>query len=188
MAETVDLIRDYSKEFILRPINEKFEKIEFFFNEKMEKMEKHFVQRIQQLENLIENNNQKTGELNKVIDNLQVNQIKFEGKNEYIHETNEKKFQQFELRLNNMIHSKENKAKAKGQLQVEQSFKFEQTCNTLNKEAEKFKKIENDTKKAIAELQSKAETASKAIEEIKSKEIGQLKQINFNKELDKVKN
>ncbi|GAB6018388.1 hypothetical protein CHUAL_000104 [Chamberlinius hualienensis] len=59
MAETVDLIRDYCKEFVLRPINEKFDKNEFYFNEKIEKMEKHFLEKIQQLENLIQNNNKK---------------------------------------------------------------------------------------------------------------------------------
>ncbi|GAB6018372.1 hypothetical protein CHUAL_000089 [Chamberlinius hualienensis] len=107
MAETVDLIRDYSKEFILRPINEKFEKNEFYFNEKMEKMEKHFIGRIQQLENLIENNNHKTGELDKVIKTLQVNQNKFEGKSELQHETNKKKLKEIELQLNDIKPSKD---------------------------------------------------------------------------------
>ncbi|GAB6018370.1 hypothetical protein CHUAL_000087 [Chamberlinius hualienensis] len=97
MAETVDLIRDYSKEFIFRPINEKLEKNEFYFNEKIEKMEKYFLERIQQLENLIENNKHKTGELDEAIDNLQLKQNKSDWKIEAQRETIENKFKEIDL-------------------------------------------------------------------------------------------
>ncbi|GAB6018391.1 hypothetical protein CHUAL_000107 [Chamberlinius hualienensis] len=102
MAETVDLIRDYCKQFVFRPMNEKFDQIEFYFNEKMEKMEKHYIQRIQKLENLIQNNIKKTGQLVKAIDNLQVNHNKCDWKNEFLHETNKKKLKEIEFQLNDI--------------------------------------------------------------------------------------
>ncbi|GAB6018390.1 hypothetical protein CHUAL_000106 [Chamberlinius hualienensis] len=159
----------------------------------MEKMEKHFIQKIQQLENLIENNKQKTGQLDKVIDNLQINQIKFEGKSELLHEMNEKKFKEIELRLNEIKPSNEIKTEVIGQLQLEMSSKLEETVKSLNEETEKLKKIEINTKEEMAQLKSKIETTSKAIEGLKSDEIKPLKtdvniieelvkQINFNKE------
>ncbi|GAB6018384.1 hypothetical protein CHUAL_000100 [Chamberlinius hualienensis] len=197
MAETVDLIRDYCKEFILRPINEKIRKNEFYFNENMEKMEKYFLERIQQLENLTENNKHKTIELDKTIENLQVNQNKFEGKCELLREMDEKKFKEIELRLNEIKPSNEIKTEVIGQLQLEMKNKFEETVKTLDEEAKRLKKIENDTKIEMAQLQSKIETTSKAIEGLKSDEIGQLqtdinvieelvKKINLNKELDQL--
>ncbi|GAB6018371.1 hypothetical protein CHUAL_000088 [Chamberlinius hualienensis] len=89
MAETVDLIRDYCKQFILRPINEQFEKNELNFNEKIEKLEKHFIQRIQQLDKLIQSNKQK---LDTTIETLQANQNKLEGKIDFMQNSHEKTF------------------------------------------------------------------------------------------------
>ncbi|GAB6018373.1 hypothetical protein CHUAL_000090 [Chamberlinius hualienensis] len=117
MAETVDLIRDYSKDFILHPINAKLEKIEFYLNEKIEKMEKYFLETIQQLLILIETNNHKTCLLDRAMETLQRNQNKLEKTSEYIGDIIVKKFQQTELQLNDMNQSNEIKTQKFGQLE-----------------------------------------------------------------------
>ncbi|GAB6019591.1 hypothetical protein CHUAL_001159 [Chamberlinius hualienensis] len=139
MAETVDLIRDYCKKFILRPINEEFKKNECYFDEKIDQMEKHFIQRLQQLEILIETNNRKTGQLDKTIETLQLNQNRFEGKSEFILETNEKKFQQNELRLNDLC------------IKVDQN--FNKPCKDLTEMEKKFEEITESVKES--EIQNK---------------------------------
>ncbi|GAB6024208.1 hypothetical protein CHUAL_008908 [Chamberlinius hualienensis] len=210
MAEIVDLIRDYSKEFILRPINEKFEKNEFYFNEKIEKMEKHFIQRLQQLEILIETNNNKTCLLDKSIETLQINQNKFEGKSEFILETNEKKIQQVESRLNDIGHKVDQKFNQPSTdlIEVEQKYKkltesvkkSEIQCKELseNVESNKVNFSENLDKanEIIEQLQLKVETTEDVIlQEIQTLELfqtkinnleKQVKQINFQEELDTV--
>ncbi|GAB6018392.1 hypothetical protein CHUAL_000108 [Chamberlinius hualienensis] len=186
--DTVDLIREYSKQFVFRPMNEKFEKIEFYFNEKVEKMEKHFILRIKEMENLIENNNQKTGELDKVIETLQLNQNKFEGKSELLQEINKKKFEEIELRFNDIKQNNdlteiEKKFQQLTELIKQSEIQIKQLSE--NTEVDFTKKLDKTNELIICfvsfallySIYLKVETTSMEIEIIKSDEIGQLQKI-----------
>ncbi|GAB6018368.1 hypothetical protein CHUAL_000085 [Chamberlinius hualienensis] len=194
MAETVDIIREYSKHFILYPINEK-----------MDKMEKQFLERFQELENLIENNKQKTGESDAAIETLQQNHIKLEGKSDFIHETNEKKLKEIESRFNDIklnknlngiekkfqllneiqfkkfskiteVNISQNFQKtltgAIGQLELEMKKKNLENRKSLIDEVVKLRKVENETKKTIETLNKDIkEKYDKCMQRIQRSEI-----------------
>ncbi|GAB6026975.1 hypothetical protein CHUAL_013644 [Chamberlinius hualienensis] len=110
MAEVVDIVREYSKQFIMYPINEKLHKMETYFKQKLEQME-HLIQSNIQKSNLMDTTLETIQ--SKDLKNIQAIQTKFnerliklDGKSEFIFETNDKKHHQ----LSDMISERENKS------------------------------------------------------------------------------
>ncbi|GAB6025082.1 hypothetical protein CHUAL_010516 [Chamberlinius hualienensis] len=107
MAEVVDIVREYSKEFIMYPINER-----------LDKMENYFKLKLEQMEQLINDNIHKSNQMDRTLETIQSNDlknvneklIKLEGNNEFIFKANEEKhqnlnemFNQREIKLNSII-------------------------------------------------------------------------------------
>ncbi|GAB6018366.1 hypothetical protein CHUAL_000083 [Chamberlinius hualienensis] len=184
MAETVDLIRDYCKQFIIHPMNEKLEKNEFYFNEKFEKLEKQFIEKIQQLENLIENNNKKTGQLDEAVDNQKQNQNRLEGKIAFINTTNEKKIEEIEVRLNDIKPSKDLTEIENKFQQLTESFKQteiqskEMAKNIRNIEVDWSKKLDK-TIKVIDQLQLETKNNFEETQHILKQKVEKLKTVEI---------
>ncbi|GAB6025251.1 hypothetical protein CHUAL_010672 [Chamberlinius hualienensis] len=104
MAEVVDLIREYSKEFIMYPINERFDKMEYYFNQKLEQLINSNIHKSNEMDRTLEANFKIQSNDMKNLQTIQVNMNdrlnKFEGKCEFIDNTNEAKNQQLNERFN----------------------------------------------------------------------------------------
>ncbi|GAB6025079.1 hypothetical protein CHUAL_010513 [Chamberlinius hualienensis] len=97
MAEVVDIAREYSKEFITYPINER-----------LDKMENYIKLKLEQMEQLINDNIHKSNQMDTMLETIQSNDlkninkelIKLEGNNEFIYKANEEKHKMFNEMFN----------------------------------------------------------------------------------------
>ncbi|GAB6025252.1 hypothetical protein CHUAL_010673 [Chamberlinius hualienensis] len=178
MAEVVDLIREYSKEFIMYPINERFNKMENYFKQKLEQMEKLINGNIHKTNTMesIQSNNFKN--VKEIQTNFHDRLTQLEGKSEFIYDTNEEKHQDFnkkfinkEIQLNGIINH------------------FEESLKKLSKDLSEFESEVNNKNKQLAESVQQMKIESQELNEniegiqtILPKNIPLL-----NKEIDKVK-
>ncbi|GAB6025080.1 hypothetical protein CHUAL_010514 [Chamberlinius hualienensis] len=185
MAEVVDIVREYSKEFIMYPINER-----------LDKMENYFKLKLEQMEQLINDNIHKSNQMNTTLETIQTNElknineklIKLEGNNEFIFKANEEKhqnlnemFNQREIKLNSIINHFEESLK-----KLSKDFShFEAEVDKENKKLNESFEIDKMYKQLQLDMKNKDEDNQKKFEEIDKKlrkvecEENQMKKVLF---------
>ncbi|GAB6032914.1 hypothetical protein CHUAL_012110 [Chamberlinius hualienensis] len=201
MAEVVDIIREYSKEFIMYPINKR-----------LDKMENNFKSKLEQMELLINSNIHKSNMMDEILKTIQSKDFEqfkttqknirerlhqLEGKSDFIYKTIEEKHQQFsemfnqkEIKINSIINQMTESLKQNEIIRHQLNkdiesieTKSQQNCSLLNEEIAKMKtQIDGVTDNFHHEIDVKIDQLKVENEEKAScKKLEEIEEINHYK-------